>query len=212
MYTSSVDTREPEVLYEPLVLAGWQRHKLAHGDYELGCGFSPNPIVERKSLKNLLNDLATGTLMRQIRELTEATPYPILLIEGNFYIRDGVHLLDSNYTWEQVWNELETLQDMGARIQLTYGISHTIQRLISLVRYYRKNLHESALRQLAGDYRVTCLSLINGVGVEKAKAIMNYYPSIAAVANSTPEELAKINGIGESLANRICKWFQQDSV
>jgi ERCC4-type nuclease len=189
-------------------MSGWLHQALPHGDYLLGSGLPINPIVERKTLANFLGDMRTGTLPRQMRALVAVTPFPILLIEGHWRMDDGTHLLDSGFTWEMAWNELATLQDMGCRIQLTTDLQHTLKRLPELVRYYAKDIHESAARQLAGDRRLQILTLIPGIGVEKAKNIVVKFPDygIADLANLQVAELVTVKGIGEELAKRYWNW------
>lgn len=205
---SKVDSQEPEVIWKPLASQGWQRRRLLHGDFELGAGMESNPLVERKHLSQLLSDIGDGTLVRQCRSLVAATPFPILMPEGHWYMKDGEHLLDTQWTWLSVWNQLQTIQDMGCRLQLTTCREHTITRLLELVDYYKKDLHESAIRQVAGDYRLSVLCLIPGIGEIKAKRILARFRSLADLANATSKELSEVEGLGESLALRIARWFR----
>ena len=205
---SKVDTREPEWIREPLVHMGWLCTALIT-DFELGCGLQINPLVERKTLKQLLTDLSSGVLIRQLRRLVNATPFPILMIEGHWRMEDSTHLLDTEWTWEGVWNELESIQDIGCRLQLTVGISHTLERLPQLVKYYSKSYHNSVTRRVAGDYRLACLCLITGIGEVKAQAILKKYPTLLEVASQPPEALNEVSGIGEDLSCRIHEWFRK---
>ena len=208
MIPSRVDTREPEVLWQPLVRMGWQRDTLAQGDYELTTQLEANPLIERKSVAQLLADMSTGILIIHTRKLVNATAFPILLIEGHWRMA-GEYILDTNYTWAQAWNQLETIQDMGCRIQITTCISHTLERLVELEKYYQKDIHESAYRKLAGDNRLACLCLIPGIGIEKAKLLLTQNQSLTNIAVATIEDLVKVKGIGKTLAGATYNFFHE---
>lgn len=215
MLQSIVDTREPWQIWMPLVEKGWLRQVLKAGDFRLASEVNISPHIERKTVKQYITDMESGQLMQQARRLIEATPFPILLVEGHWLMTDGIHLLDSNITWEQAWNEMQTIQDMGCRLQLTTSIAHTVRRVVELYHYYYKEHHESAQRQLSGDHRIACLCLIYGVGEVKARAILNWLEkqgissSISSVAALTVEQLDQVEGIGEALARRIWQWFHE---
>ena len=203
---SKVDSREPAVLWEPLVRMGWQRDTLAQGDYELTTKMEVNPLIERKSIKHLLEDMISGVLIRQVRGLVNATPFPILLVEGHWQVF-GDKLLGLNYTWLQAWNQLATIQDLGCRLQLTTSISHTLERLIELEKYYQEDVHESAYRKLAGDNKLACLCLIPGIGIEKAKLLLAQNQNLTSIAVATIEDLVKVKGIGKTLAEATYNFF-----
>ena len=58
-------------------------------------------------------------------------------------------------------------------------------------------------RLTTGDLRIDLLSSIKGVSVKKAKALIKIYGSIMEVGECSAFELQSIEGIGETLAERI---------
>jgi len=185
---------------------------LKYGDYDGHDSVGKLWAIEHKTLNKLLADMATGTLIRQCRALIEHSDFPILLIEGR-WIQDGNgYLLGSNYTWEQVWNQLQTIQDMGCRLQLTTSINHTIARLFELETYYGKENHPSALREISGDAYIVVLSQIYGISTEKAKALEIMLPTLKQVVEANIDELQNVSGIGLVLARRIWQFFRTDYV
>ena len=209
-----VDTREPQTIIEPLQESGWWLAKLDYGDYQLDCGLEVNPLVERKAVSDLLHCLQDGTLVRQCRNLCEATPFPVLLIEGAVYLEpDGIHLRESHYLTKQALrNQLMSLQNLGCRIERTDNIADTIGRLNELVAYFSKDSHESVLRQMPGNYRINTLCLIPGIGQAKAQAILTVFPTLKAVANASVQVLTDCPGIGYKLAQKIFQWFNMEEI
>ena len=203
------DTREPPTITKPLQASGWQLAKLDFGDYQLDCNLEVNPLVERKTVGDLLNCLQDGTLVRQCCNLCEATPFPILLIEGAVYLEpDNIHLRDSHYLTKQALrNQLMSLQNLGCRIERTSNILDTIGRLPELVTYFSKDFHESVQRQTPGNYRINTLCLIPGVGQVKATALLTRFTTLRSVAAATTQELTTAEGIGYKLAEKIAGWF-----
>lgn len=209
---SRADTREPRARTEPLRRAGWEIIALKYGDYDGYDAVGKLWAIEQKTLSKLLADMANGTLIRQCRSLVEHCDFPILMIEGHWIQDTNGYLIGTNYTWEQAWNELQTIQDMGCRLQLTTSINHTVERLFELEAYYKKEKHDSALRQISGDPYVVVLSLIDGINTEKARVLEATYPTLASIAVTSPGQLQGVKGIGEVLAKRIWHFFRTDYI
>jgi len=193
---------------EPLRRAGWEVTALKYGDYDGHDAVGKLWSVEHKTLDKLLGDMATGTLIRQCRGLVEHSDFPILMVEGHWIQDADGRLLGSRITWEQAWNQLQTIQDMGCRLQLTTSINHAVERLFQLELYYSKESHPSALRGVSGNPYIVVLSQISGISEGKAKALEDTYPTLQQVANLSPELLTDVRGIGEVLANRIWEFFR----
>jgi len=206
---SFVDSREPETIRQPFLRAGWIIKSLNTGDFQFADSVGEVVIVERKTISQLLTDLQSGQLQRQCRRLVEATIFPILILEGHWTQIDG-YLLNTRFTWDQIWNALQSLQDIGCRLQLTTSLSHTIKRIFELVDYYKKDYHHSVSRHPSGDMRIATLSLIHGVEILKAKSILTTYPTLYDVANASASELENsCAGIGAKLSERIYRFFHQ---
>lgn len=205
-----VDSREAAWRLVPLERAGFQKKQLLTGDVSFPEFTGETVLLENKTVAGLLSDMASGTLVRQIRRMCEETRWPILVIEGRWQQSEGV-LLNTRYTWEQVWNQLQTLQDMGTRVQLTTGREHTVQRILELAEYYSKEYHASATRAPAGDLRIAALSLVYGVDRVKSQSLLDYFGSLADIADAMPTKLAEAKGIGSVLSARIHQFFTRKS-
>ena len=203
-----IDTREPEELRQVFRRAGWSEQALPSGDFCFYDSVGEAILVERKTVKQFLTDMTSGQLQRQARVLVEATAFPILLIEGHWTQNQG-YLADSRHTWAQAWNQLQTLQDIGCRLQLTSSLDHTIERVFQLEEYYSKEFHSSISRHPSGDTRLACLSLVYGIGQNTGKAILDVLPSLAQVSKASVEELIAVDGVGPKLAQRIYQFWRQ---
>ena len=53
----------------------------------------------------------------------------------------------------------------------------------------------------------SALDDIDGIGAVKKRNLLNYFGSVKNIVNSTPSELAKVDGIDKSLAEKIYKTF-----
>ena len=205
------DSREPSGIKTAFKRAGWVIKALDCGDFEFKDSVGEPVIIERKAISQFLTDLQSGQLQRQCRKLIEATMFPILILEGHWTQVDG-YLLNTRFTWEQVWNALQSLQDIGCRLQLTTSLTHTIKRVFELVDYYAKEYHYSVSRHPSGDMRIATLSLIHGIDIVKAKAILEAYPSLYYIAGASPSELeANCDGIGTKLSERVYQFFMKQA-
>lgn len=204
------DTREPNDITTPLIRAGWTPVALSCGDFELADVSGEVVLIERKTVAQLLTDLQSGQLQRQSRMLIEASTFPILLIEGH-WAQEGGYLYGEKrekFTWEQVWNALQTLQDLGCRLQITTSISHTVLRLFELQEYYGKEFHASIARHPSGNPMIGVLSQIYGVSGAKARSVLTDFTRLVDIANASEEDLSECAGIGGKLAKRIFEFWR----
>lgn len=202
-----IDTREAPERRVPLERGGFMPRALSYGDVQFPAQGGGTVLVENKKVVQLLEDMSSGQLVRQIRGLVENADWPLLLVEGPWR-QQGGKLLDHNYSWEQAWNQMQTLQDMGCRLQLSTSPEHTVQRIFELADYYAKDFHPSALRRPAGDLRAAALSLIPGIGAKYASTLMEHFGSLGALAQATQEQLEAVDGVGPVLARRVLNFWK----
>ena len=198
-----VDSREPEEsIRVPLKLVGWQQQELETGDFSFLESGGSRVLVERKTVGQLLFDLASGQLSRQLNALIAATDWPILVLEGQWVQTNG-NLLGTSYTWEQVWNYLQTWQDKGIRLQLTTSPTHTVRRVQELASYYAKDMHESAQRRQPGSVYLDVLCHVKGVGPAKAHRLLERFGDLGGVAIASIDGIMEVPGFPRSLATRV---------
>lgn len=202
-----VDTREAPERLRPLERGGFTPKALATGDVQFPEAGGEPVLIENKKVGQVLEDLGTGQLMRQMRRMVEESPYATLLIEGRWAQIDG-KLLGTRWDWCAVWNELQSIQDLGVRIQFSTGPEHTVQRVFELADYYAKGIHHSAQRVLAGDRRLAVLGMVDGVGKEYGGKLLTHFGTLRGVANATREEIEALDGFGPVRARRITEFWQ----
>lgn len=205
-----VDTRQPKEMITPFVRAGWIPAALQYGDYEILDVAGEAVLIEDKPIGKLLSDMTSGVLQRQCRAMVENSTFPILLIRGH-WAQEGGYLYGEKrerFTWEQVWNQLQTLQDIGIRLQIVTSMSHAIERIFELQEYYSHEFHASIARHPSGDPYITALSLVYGISATKAKEIKLKFPYLQLVANADLGELAEVFGIGAKLAKRLYEFWR----
>ena len=202
-----VDSREPALIKDTLRKLSWAVQKLDCGDFCFEEASGELVGVERKSIDQLLSDMTSGQLARQVALMCDAYRFRILLIEGHLIQRDG-YMAGSKISWEQLWNALQSLQDSGVTLQLTTSEAHTIQRVDELADYYEKGLHSFATRRQAGDRRIAMLTCIPGIGEVRAKQLLERFGGIAALCQADMPALLSVDGFGPARAGAIRRFLQ----
>lgn len=202
-----VDSNEPPFLRELLVKLGWVQQRLPFGDYHFGEAGGRLVAIERKTVPDFISSMYSGRLQREVNDVIVGASFPILLLEGPWHQVDG-QLLDRRVTWEQCWNELQSLQDLGVRIQLTTSREHTVKRLLELTEYYSKSSHPSVTRTVSGDYRSMALSMIPGVGSKRAEGLLAYWKTLGNISIASGwEGIMETPGVGPKLAEALHAFF-----
>ena len=202
-----VDSRETPARKSALQRAGFQVRQLDSGDVQFPEYGGEVVLIEHKTVSLMLQDMANGTLARQARRMVEHSRFPILLVEGAWRHVNGT-LLGSQYTWEAAWNQLQSLQDAGLRLQLSTSEEHSIQRIMDLADYYGEGYHPSVTRRPAGSPQVAALSNIFGIDVANATKLLEHFYTLDAVATAALNDLMAVKGIGPITAGRIKAFFQ----
>ena len=202
------DTKEPLTMKTEMLSRGWDLLSLDCGDFRFLDGLNQTVGIERKALSQLLVDMHSGQLCKQLDKLRYAVDIPILLAEGYWRVGNDGKLLDSNYTWDDVWDQLQTIQDeFGIRLQLTHDIQHTASRVDRLQKYYQKEAHLSAHRKGSSDLGVVTLCSIKNIGPKTAKSLLDYFGCLGNIALSTPDKFKHVEGIGEKTSTDIFNFW-----
>ena len=62
-------------------------------------------------------------------------------------------------------------------------------------------------RTLRGKSLKSSISQIEGVGEQKAQALLKHFKSVDAISKASEKDLMKVQGIGESLAKIIFEFY-----
>lgn len=210
VYIRAVDSREPEEIRKPLLEMGWVQTVLKAGDYFFEGMDGIKVGIERKTVSDLV-DLASTK--ESLQNLLIEYDCPILLIEGKWTRTSSGYIggVYTEVTWKQVWNFLQSFQDMGIRIQLTTSSQHTVQRLNELYSYYLTE-HKSALPRRAGDPRVLALCMCPGISRALAKILLEHFKTLQNISMASIEDLDKVKGIGALRARNLYKFFREGGV
>lgn len=203
-----VDSNEPESIRTKLLEYGWTQGRLSTGDYFMHSGDFKKVGIERKSVLDLMSSLG-DRLAGQLARMLDYYDVSVLMIEGSLrningqmYTARGIE----QWTWDAVWNFLQTWQMRGVSLQLTADEGQTVHRIVNLFAYYQKPSHTGGYtRRQVGDARV--LAFPNGVGEKTAMAILKQFGSLRAVANAKISELVECDGVGPKRAESIAIHF-----
>ncbi len=86
---------------------------------------------------------------------------------------------------------------------------------LKLLQRVRDESHRFAItfhRELRGKSLKSSLSEIEGIGEKKVKSLLKHFKSVENIATASEAELAKAEGIGESLAKIIFDYYHKDIV
>ncbi len=196
-----VDSREKNIkLIEALEARGFVISTLNAnvGDYIL----SKRVCIERKSLSDFDNSVISGRLFEQVSRLKEAYEMPLLLIEG----RDAERRLGSR-----------AIVGAIASVYLRYGIPFLFSSdedesadIMYVIAKQELSDNDSAPslkggRRLYGlrDYQEHVVGNLPGVGPKLVMKLLKHFGSIRNIANSSIDELMKVDKIGKKKATRI---------
>ena len=150
MTTSIVDSAEPGVITKKLIVTGWERQRMPHGDYEFYTQDFLRVGITRKTISDLLSSI-NDKFGEQLAEMKRHFDINIILLEGNWktilpqrkiFTDRGIE----RATWNTIWNFLRTWQDRGFSLELTFNQAHTVERLQSLYTYYQKPFHTGGIK------------------------------------------------------------------
>lgn len=86
--------------------------------------------------------------------------------------------------------------------------------VVKLLQRIRDEAHRFAItfhRQLRGKFLKASLSEIEGVGEQKAQMLIKYFKSVEGISKASKNDLMKVSGIGEALANVIYDYYHGEN-
>jgi ERCC4-type nuclease len=203
-----VDSNEPESIRVKMLELGWTQGRLSSADYFMHTGDFKRVGVERKAVPDLLASLG-DRLATQLAAMLDYYDVSILMIEGSLrnvngqmYTARGIE----QWSWDALWNFLQTWQMRGVTLQLSADEGQTVHRIANLFAYYQKATHTGGYtRRQVGDARI--LAFPSGVGEKTATGILKQFGSLRAVANARIDDLLGCEGVGPKRAEAIAVHF-----
>jgi ERCC4-type nuclease len=175
---------------------------LKYGDYSVAGQLS----FERKTAEDLGRSIIDGRLFRQMSALRRRAKRPVLLIEGLQPLSSP-----SGVPWHAVRGALVSVAVVfGVPILAADGPEESAEIMVIAARqiertttgaYVRPGYRPKGWRRRA----LFILQGLPGVGPRRAAALLDAFGSAAAVMAADAEGLARVDGIGMQVAERIRK-------
>jgi DNA excision repair protein ERCC-4 len=177
------------------------------GDYIV----ASETVVERKSVSDFISSVFDGRLFDQCNRLKEHFEHPAIIIEGNV---DEIDKITENPL--VFYGAMSSVVlDFKIPVIPTPNASHTAKLLISMCARqgtvkgpFLKKIRKSGDLQ---QQQLSILSSLPGVGEKLASRMLEKYGSPSSSLNASSLELSKINGMGESRAQKIRKILDAES-
>ena len=171
------------------------------GDYIV----APETVVERKSVSDFISSVFDGRLFDQCNRLKEHFEHPTIIIEGNV---DEIDKITENPL--VFYGAMSSVVlDFKIPIIPTPNASHTAKLLISMCARqetvkgpFLKKIRKSGNLQ---QQQLSILTSLPGVGEKLASRMLEKFGSPSNSLNASSVELSKINGMGETRAQKIRK-------
>lgn len=177
------------------------------GDYIV----ASETVVERKSVSDFISSVFDGRLFDQCNRLKEHFEHPAIIIEGNV---DEIDKITENPL--VFYGAMSSVVlDFKIPVIPTPNASHTAKLLISMCARqgavkgpFLKKIRKSGNLQ---QQQLSILSSLPGVGEKLASRMLEKFGSPSSSLNASSLELSKINGMGESRAQKIRKILDAES-
>ena len=187
------------------------------GDYIVG-----DCCIEAKSAADFLQSIRNKRIFNQLDNMDRTYNKNIILIYGT--LDDAIEYLHRTNYNSTSWRTKLKKMFVGA---LTSIALHTDVKpiwvdsyrtaahiILATTEHIDKNLiiHKELPKKIkTDDVRVDVLSEIQGVSVEKAKALLKTFGSIAEISMSNNKDIIKIKGIGNKTAENILKALNEEN-
>jgi len=215
-----IDANEPEDIKKAtrseLEKRGFKVHteSLDQGDFLYP---HQDVAVERKTGSDLAASIQDRRISEQADRMVAEHDHVFLAMEGEPY-----DLEYSNLNHNSIRGQLISLAvKRHMKILPTENKAGTAWSIARLFERFKDGDHEKNTEYLntydtgeTNDTEVAMIAQVKGISVEKAKEIKNVYggPAQLAYVQTDPdkvrEELKKVDGVGDKLANRVIKFFQ----
>lgn len=174
--------------------------RLAVGDYAI----ENHLLIERKTLRDFANSIVDGRLFHQGKRLMEAPQQSVLILEGR-----GVTLNGHGIRREAIQGAMITLSIFFGIPILRARDAEESARLIIYTGQQNNTIVNGAVPRPGyrpkGKRRTQLyiLQSLPGVGVARARLLLERFGTIEAVLSASADELMETEGIGETTAKNI---------
>lgn len=191
-------------------VADYEVTQLDNGDIEIRDPDGEGVLLfERKTVSDYANSMTDRDdhLKDQVERLEEATDAPArVLIEGN--MDDFGDLKHTNVLPQSLRGFTASLEERnGAKVKFCSNLENLVDYAI---RTARKNFEESStsLRvesavKKSEPFTKRVYGCVDGVGPEMAGRLYDTYPTLPDALEADVDDLKQIEGVGDSLAERI---------
>ena len=185
--------------------------QLQTGDYWIG----DRIIIERKTLNDFLDSIKTGRIFHQGYRMAESGKNSLIILEG-----EKSDILPGSISRNAVQGAMIHLAVfLGIPVIRSLNIRETASLLVDICsQSQRQELPrpKSILHGVTG-IRITkkqrqklfLLQNLQGIGTKKGVALLKSFGTIENILNSSTDDLQKVRGIGNKLANRINTIFHE---
>ena len=204
-----IDDREPSYVEKELLSKGnllVQRKRLGVGDYI----FDDDLIVERKTVRDFCESVKDGRLFRQVSNLAKSKTPSILILEGK------------HKEFRATDFSVQAIQGIIVSVSLVFKIpilrSKSLKESVEIMlqgykQLTKDRLHEQRLYPRKGDFkkskdefleqRIHILEGFPGIGVDRAKLLLNHFKCLKAVFNADLDKLLEVKGFGKISAQKF---------
>ena len=185
-----IDTREKQSLISATLLekkAKIKYEKLDIGDYLIG-----DTIIERKTFSDFVGSMINKRLIDQLKEIKKY-PKHFLVIEGFYYDYNKFNVHENAIRGML----LSITMDFQVPIVFTENEEDTVNFLILAAKKYEKPQQEFAIRQAKTlkteeEQKQFILEGFPGIGPIAARNLLDKFPTLQEIFNSTEKELQNI--------------------
>lgn len=205
-----IDERErksgiPDLLKEIGVKV--EMKNLQIGDYIV----APETVIERKSVHDFISSVFDGRLFDQCNRLREHFESPAIIIEGN--IDEVLKITENPLVFYGAVSSV--VLDFRIPVVPTPNASNTAKLLVAMCARQGKTKGPFLKKiRKSGDtqrQQLSVLCSLPGVGEKLASRMLGRFGSPAKSLSASIAELSKIEGMGESRAQKIRKLLDSES-
>lgn len=217
-----IDSREPDFIKAQFPEAAITL--LDAGDAWIACDDGQLLQIERKTTDDFLNSLRDGRLMEQVTKITFArqaqqlkgekpTQWAYLVITGVFQVGANGNAFsngrETGWNWNAIWGALLTVQEMGCLVTFAPSDTEYARVTLSLASRSREDVIDILPHRMPVplDAKTAFLTGLPGIGIERAKEIMQWAGGKPGHALVGLTDLSIKAPVGTAVRKNICRFL-----